>query len=111
MLLHLKWSIIPVAPFAEAIMPDPNSFTALVTAGVAWTAQQERGAGWGAALADLGTAGDSEPQEGDPMCYAEAARAGARQLAPLPAALAALGQALLLRARLAAELRDHCRCA
>ena len=45
------------------------------------------------------------------MCYTEAARAGARQLAPLPTALAALGQALLLRARLAAELRDHCRCA
>ena len=43
------------------------------------------------------------------MRYTEAARAGARQLAPLPGALAALGQALLLRTRLAAELRDHCR--
>ena len=83
----------------------------MLTAAVACTAQQGRSAGWGAALADLGPAGNGEPQEGDPLCYAEAARAGARQLAPLPPALAALGQALLLRARLAAELRDHCRCA
>ena len=102
------WAGTP-ADLADALTYNANLTLPKIT-----VAKSRLAPGWAGTLADLadalgGASGGGGARGPDPACYAEAARASARPLTPLPGALAALGQTLLLRGRLAAELRDSAR--